>query len=32
MWEPGKIAEGNTRQSPNEVRLFFFFLSLDLTT
>ena len=32
MWEPGKIAEGNTRQSPNEVRLWFFFLSLDLTT
>ena len=25
MWEPGKIAEGNTRQSPNEVRLWFFF-------
>ena len=27
MWEPGKIAEGNTRQSPNEVRLWFFFVS-----
>ena len=27
MWEPGKIAEGNTRQSPNEVRLCFFFVS-----
>ena len=27
MWELGKIAEGNTRQSPNEVRLWFFFVS-----